>query len=75
MEPDADLRMAAERLRLEMNYLSPEQRHCLELKIAGYSYEEIAAHTGSPLKAVKSHLQNARRMLWIKMGPTLSQLK
>jgi RNA polymerase sigma factor (sigma-70 family) len=75
IEPDTDLRMATERLRLEMGLLTAEQRQCLELKIAGYSYEEIAERAGLPLKAVKSHLQNARRMLWIKMGPMLTQLR
>jgi DNA-directed RNA polymerase specialized sigma24 family protein len=37
------------------------------MKIQGYSYEETAALTGLSTEAVKSHLQNGRRMLWLKM--------
>lgn len=74
-QAESELRLMAERLRVEMESLAPEQRRCLELKIAGYSYEEIADCTRVPVKSVKSHLQNARRMLWIKLGPMLSQVK
>ncbi len=69
------LRFAVEQMRKEMEALTPEQGQCLEMAIEGYSYEETAARTGLSIKAVKSHLQNGRRMLWLKMKGTLSQLK
>lgn len=69
------LHTAVETLRAEMKALPCEQRRCLELKIDGYSYEETAARTGLSIEAVKSHLQNGRRMLWSKMEGTLSQLR
>jgi RNA polymerase sigma-70 factor (ECF subfamily) len=86
IEPDAlpdaetldrmsDLHLAVEKLRREMEALSPEQRRCLELKIEGYSYDETALRTGLSVEAVKSHLQNGRRALWLKMEGTLSQVK
>jgi RNA polymerase sigma-70 factor (ECF subfamily) len=70
-----DLHFAVEKIRKEMEALSPEQRQCLDLKIEGYSYEETATRTGLPVEAVKSHLQNGRRMLWSKMEGMLSQLR
>ena len=75
VESSSDLRLAAEKVWQEMRSLSPEQRRCLELKIEGYSYEETAACTGLSIEAVKSHLQNGRRMLWLKMEGMVSQLK
>jgi RNA polymerase sigma-70 factor (ECF subfamily) len=71
----SNLHFAVEKLRQEMEALSPEQRRCLELKIEGYSYHETAARTGFSVEAVKSHLQNGRRALWLKMEGTLSRLK
>lgn len=68
--PDYDARLSAERVWQEMNQLAPEQRRCLEMKIEGYSYEETAARTGWTVDAVKSHLQNGRRMLWLRMEGT-----
>jgi RNA polymerase sigma-70 factor (ECF subfamily) len=58
-----------------MSSLSPEQQRCLEMKIEGYSYEETAARTGLSIEAVKSHLQNGRRMLWLKMEGAIARLK
>jgi RNA polymerase sigma factor (sigma-70 family) len=75
LDDQADLRFAVEQMRKEMEALTPEQSQCLEMAIEGYSYEETAARTGLSIKAVKSHLQNGRRMLWLKMKGTLSQLK
>jgi RNA polymerase sigma-70 factor (ECF subfamily) len=75
LEAEADLRLAAEKVLQEMANLAPDQRRCLELKIEGYSYEETSAHTGLPLEAVKSHLQNGRRLLWLRMENMLTQLK
>jgi RNA polymerase sigma-70 factor (ECF subfamily) len=59
-------RLIAERVWQEIRSLPSEQRWCLELKIEGFSYEETALRTGLSIKAVKSHLQNGRRMLWRK---------
>jgi DNA-directed RNA polymerase specialized sigma24 family protein len=70
-----DLRLAVQKVWQEMKSLSPEQRRCLEMKIGGYSYDETAARMGLPIEAVKSHLQNGRRMLWLKVEGMLSQLK
>jgi RNA polymerase sigma-70 factor, ECF subfamily len=75
LEASSDLRMAAERVLLELTHLAPEQRRCLELKIDGYSYEETSARTGLPLEAVKSHLQNGRRLLWLRMENMLTRLQ
>jgi RNA polymerase sigma-70 factor (ECF subfamily) len=69
------LQEAAAKLRKEMELLPAEQHRCLELKLQGYSYEETAARTGLPLLAVKSHLQNGRRTLWLKMEGTVSRVK
>jgi RNA polymerase sigma-70 factor (ECF subfamily) len=68
--PDYELHLSAERVWQEMKALAPEQRRCLEMKIEGYSYEETAARTGLTVDAVKSHLQNGRRMLWLRMEGT-----
>ena len=70
-----EARCLAVRVRLEMESLVPAQRQCLELKIDGYSYEETAARTGFPVEAVKSHLQNGRRMLWKRLEGTLAHSK
>ena len=77
LAPDAnsDLRLATKQLREEILALPEEQRRCLEMKIEGYSYQETAEQTGFSVDAVKSHLQNGRRMLWLKMEGMLSQLR
>jgi len=75
LEHSTDLHFAAEKLREELCLLPEQQRVCLEMKMEGYSYEETATRTGLPIEAVKSHLQNGRRMLWMKMQGVLSQLK
>jgi DNA-directed RNA polymerase specialized sigma24 family protein len=62
----------AERVWQEMKLLPREQRLCLEMKIEGFSYEETAARTGLTTSAVKSHLQNGRRM-WRKTEGTINQ--
>ena len=68
-------RITVERVWQEMKSLTSEQQRCLEMKIEGYSYEETATRTGLPIEAVKSHLQNGRRMLWLKVAGMLSQVK
>jgi len=75
LDQSSDVHFTLERVRREMQGLSHEQRQCLEMKIEGCSYEETAARTGLSIEAVKSHLQNGRRMLWIKMGEGRSQLR
>lgn len=69
-----ETRQMMERLWLEIRLLPCEQRQCLELKIEGFSNEEAAARTGFTVNAVKSHLQNGRRMLPRKMEGALPQL-
>jgi RNA polymerase sigma-70 factor (ECF subfamily) len=68
-----ETRQMAERLWQEIRSLPCEQRQCLELKVEGFSYEETADRTGLTVNAVKSHLQNGRRMLWRKMKGELPQ--
>jgi len=67
LDASCEAHLMAERVRQEMRRLPPEQRQCLELKLEGYSYEETAARTGWSPGAVKSHIQNGRRMLWRKV--------
>jgi len=74
-EHSAEFRLAAQKVLEEMGRLPAEQRRCLELKIDGYSYEESASLTGLTVGAVKSHLQNGRRMLWLKLGKAGAALK
>jgi RNA polymerase sigma-70 factor (ECF subfamily) len=69
-----DVSRALERVQEEMKLLAPEQRRCLEMRMEGYSYEETAQRTGLSLDAVKSHLQNGRRMLWLRVQGFLSEL-
>ena len=74
-EPVFELRQRVERFWDAMKGLPAEQRQCLELKIEGFSYEETAARTGFSAEAVKSHLQNGRRMLWKRMEGAFSESK
>jgi RNA polymerase sigma-70 factor (ECF subfamily) len=75
LDTSSELRLALEQLWKEMSFLPPPQRRCLEMKIEGYSYEETAARTGLSIEAVKSHLQNGRRMLWLKMEGAIARLR
>ena len=59
----------------QLKQLPAAQRRCIELIIDGYSYQEMAVLTGFTLPALKSHIQNGRRMLWQKLGKTLAELK
>jgi RNA polymerase sigma-70 factor (ECF subfamily) len=63
----SEMDLMVEEVWKEMALLPPDQRRCLEMKIHGYSYEETAARTGFSIDAVKSHLQNGRRKLWLKI--------
>jgi len=62
-----DSHLMVEEVWKEMAFLPPDQRRCLEMKIQGYSYGETAARTGLSIDAVKSHLQNGRRRLWLRI--------
>jgi RNA polymerase sigma-70 factor (ECF subfamily) len=66
-------RLMAERVWQEMSLLPSGQRQCLKMKIEGFSYEETAERTGLTIGAVKSHIQNGRRMLWRKMDGALAK--
>ena len=74
LEHRMQVNRAMENLREEMKLLPEEQRVCIAMKMEGYSYEETAAKTKMPVGAVKSHLQNGRRMLWARMREVLSEL-
>ena len=74
-ESSPEEQMAAKRVLQEMKCLPAEQSRCLEMKIEGYSYEETATQMNMSIDAVKSHLQNGRRMLWLKVGKLLTQLR
>jgi RNA polymerase sigma-70 factor, ECF subfamily len=67
VDDDFQMRTTIKRLREELAALPADQRRCLEMKIEGYSYEETSSRLGVSEKAVKSHIQNGRRMLWLKM--------
>jgi RNA polymerase sigma-70 factor, ECF subfamily len=75
LDSSFDLQEKVDRIWQEIKSLSPEQRQCLELKIEGFSYEETSARTGFSVDAVKSYLQNGRRMLWKRMEGALSESK
>jgi RNA polymerase sigma-70 factor (ECF subfamily) len=75
LDETSEMRFAFRTVLQEMQTLPQEQRRCVELKMEGYSYEETAASTGLSVQAVKSHLQNGRRNLWVRMKGTLGQLK
>jgi RNA polymerase sigma factor (sigma-70 family) len=75
LDTSLDSRRLLERFGRKMRSLAPAQRQCLELKIQGCSFEETAAQTGLSINAVKSHLQNGRRMLWRRMEDTLAHSK
>jgi RNA polymerase sigma-70 factor (ECF subfamily) len=69
-----EMNQKMDKVQEEMRLLPAEQRRCLEMKIEGYSYEETAECTGLSIGAVKSHLQNGRRMLWERLRGVLTQL-
>ncbi len=66
--------LALSKVQAEMLLLPVDQQRCLQLKMEGYSYEETAQRTGLSLDAVKSHLQNGRRSLWLRMQGFLTDL-
>ncbi len=57
-----------DRLKEELDKLKEEQRICLTLfYLDKKSYQEVAALTGYDVKQVKSHIQNGKRNLRIKL--------
>jgi RNA polymerase sigma-70 factor, ECF subfamily len=74
-DPTSEVKLAANRVIAEMRHLSEPQRRCLAMKIEGYSYEETAMRTGMSVPAVKSHLQNGRRALWLRVAGAVTKLK
>jgi RNA polymerase sigma-70 factor (ECF subfamily) len=56
-------------LESALGTLNDKQRTCIDLfYMQQKSYEEISTITGLDIKEVKSHLQNGKRNLKIKMG-------
>jgi len=56
-------------LEAAVQALPPEQRACIQLfYLQKMTYAEVATKTGLPIQAVKSHLQNGRRNLKIKLA-------
>lgn len=60
-----------QRLESALSELNNEQRTCIELfYLQRLTYVEISEKTGWPVMAVKSHIQNGRRNLKIKITST-----
>lgn len=58
-----------ERLLEEIGLLKPAQSQCIELfYLDERSYKEISEQTGMDIKAVKSHIQNGRRNLGLRLS-------
>jgi RNA polymerase sigma factor (sigma-70 family) len=75
LERSTGLRLVTDQVWEQMKQLPDKQRQCLELIIDGHSYREMAALTCLSVDAVKSNIQNGRRMLWQKLGKTLTEWK
>jgi RNA polymerase sigma-70 factor, ECF subfamily len=56
------------RLREAILQLSTGQRHCLQLRLDGLSYEEIAAALRISTDAVRSRIRDAKRSLRQRLG-------
>jgi RNA polymerase sigma-70 factor (ECF subfamily) len=72
LEHTAEMIAVGDKLRAEIARLPEYQRRCIEMKIEGCSYEEMAVVTGLPVTAIKSHLQNGRRTLWIHLQKVMA---
>lgn len=57
-----------DRLRQAMGDLSNAQRRCLQLRLQGYSYEEIAAILRTSTDGVKSRIRDAKKLLRERLG-------
>lgn len=56
------------RLRQEIGKLPNGQRQCLQLRLAGCTYDEIAKNLRLSLDAVRSRLRDAKRLLRERLG-------
>jgi RNA polymerase sigma-70 factor (ECF subfamily) len=60
--------ISEEQLQSALGSLKDEQRQCIEMVyLEGKSYQEVCELTGLSYKAVKSHVQNGKRNLKIKL--------
>jgi len=58
-----------EKLIKEIGLLKPAQSQCIELfYLDEKTYKEISDQTGMEIKAVKSHIQNGRRNLGLRLN-------
>jgi RNA polymerase sigma-70 factor (ECF subfamily) len=55
-------------LRRAIEELPDGQRHCLQLSLDDFRYEEIARFLGISVDAVKSRLRDARKVLRARLG-------
>ena len=61
--------MLLEPMNMHLHQLKDEQRTCLELFfLKEKSYKDVAEMTGYSIKEVKSHIQNGKRNLRIRMS-------
>lgn len=69
--PESELVSAQETARLlsAVQALPPKMRQCLELRISGLEYHEIANLMGLSIETIKSHLHQARARLRPKPSP------
>ena len=67
IKPDFDREIELERLYKEMAKLPKDQSKCLDLQMQGYSYEEIAVELRMTIDATRSHIQNGKRTLKIRL--------
>jgi RNA polymerase sigma-70 factor (ECF subfamily) len=75
--PDKDLRTRVEEriqkdqervlLARAIGSLAPQQRRCLELRVEGLTYREIAATLGIGVSSVQNHLTRAIRKLHLEL--------
>lgn len=72
-QPDlADVEQAAiqrRQLRDAIRELTSGQREALQLRLAGFKYEEVATALRVSVDAVKSRLRDAKRILRERLGP------
>jgi RNA polymerase sigma factor (sigma-70 family) len=66
--PTQDMQRQVSELYEQIEQLPAHQANCLRLFLGGYSYEDIAGKLKLSMDSVKSHLQNGKRTLEIRMG-------
>jgi RNA polymerase sigma-70 factor (ECF subfamily) len=66
--PTQDEQQQVNELYEQIEQLPADQANCLRLFLGGSSYEEIAGELQLSVKSVKSHLQNGKRTLTLRMG-------